>query len=140
MMGKKGQCLCGAVKFTATPKSTDVGVCHCGMCRKNNAGPFFALDCGDSLSFESDNSLGIYKSSGWANRTFCKDCGSSIAWSMQDGSMNIVAVDLFDGVEGLKLDHEVYIDHKPSYYSFAEVTQKMTEADIMKMFAEGQSE
>jgi Uncharacterized conserved protein len=139
MSDKSGQCLCGAVKFKATPKSQEVGVCHCEMCRKNNAGPFFAVDCGDTLTFENEENLGVYASSAWAERVFCKSCGSSIVWRMKDKSMNIVALDLIDGLDQLVLDHEVFIDEKPGYYSFAEKTKQMTGAQLMEMFAGGGS-
>ena len=135
-MGEKtGQCLCGAVKFRATPKTADVGVCHCSMCRRISAGPFFAIDCGDALVFENEDKLGVYNSSEWAERGFCKDCGSTILWRLKDRSINIVAVDLFDDLEGLRLDHEVYIDEKPDYYRFAEKTTQLTGAQVMEMFA-----
>lgn len=138
MSQHQGQCLCGSVAFTVVPKNSDVGVCHCDMCRKSNAGPFFALDCGDTLSFTKEDGLAVYSSSEWADRLFCKNCGSSIAWRLKDKSINIVAVDLIEGVGDLRLDHEVYIDSKPDYYDFAQDTTKMTEADVMKMVSEGQ--
>lgn len=137
MSEANGQCLCKGVKFTATPKNQNVGVCHCDMCRKNNAGAFFAVDCGDTLSFENENHLGVYNSSDWAERLFCKECGSSIAWRMKNGSMSVVAVDLMDGLDQLVLDHEVFIDEKPSYYSFVEKTSQITGPELMKMFQAG---
>lgn len=138
MAGKSGQCLCGAVKFRATPKNTDVGVCHCSMCRKTAAGPFFAIDCGDALAFDDETHLGVYGSSDWAERGFCKQCGATLFWRMKDKSINIVAVDAFDDLGDLRLDHEVYIDSKPDYYSFVEKTTQLTEAQVMEMFAAGQ--
>lgn len=30
----KGNCLCGAVSFTAHDMAKNIGACHCGMCRK----------------------------------------------------------------------------------------------------------
>ena len=138
MAEKTGQCNCGAVKFKAEPKSGDVGVCHCGMCRKMAAGPYFALDCGANLSFDDEQSLGVYNSSDWAERGFCKECGSVLFWRLKDKSINIVAVDAFDDPGDLKLDHEVYIDKKPDYYSFTQQTKQMTEQQVMEMFAAGQ--
>jgi len=45
--GMSGGCLCGAVRFTATPENRNVGACHCGMCRRWSAGPFLVLDDAD---------------------------------------------------------------------------------------------
>ena len=138
MSEKSGQCLCGAVKFSATPKSGDVGVCHCSMCRRIAAGPFFAIDCGPNLKFEDDAKVGVYGSSDWAERGFCKSCGSVLFWRLKDKSINIVSIDALDEPGDLKLDHEVFIDEKPSYYSFAEKTQQLTGQQVMEMFAAGQ--
>ena len=138
MSAKSGQCLCGAVKFTATPKSGDVGVCHCGMCRKHAAGPFFAVDCADTLAFDDETKVGVYGSSDWAERGFCKQCGSTLFWRAKDGSVNIVAVDLFDDPGSLRLDHEVFIDEKPDYYSFAQKTKQLTGQQCFEMFAGNQ--
>ncbi len=136
-MSKSGKCLCGAVTFSATPSSDEVGVCHCDMCRKVNAGPFLGVDCADTLAVTNKASLGVYSSSDWGERGFCKECGSSLFWRTKDGKMNVVSVDAFEHLDGLKLDHEIFIDNKPNYYSFAEPTKKMTGEDVMKMFMEG---
>ncbi len=133
---KRGRCLCGAVRFSATLESGDVGVCHCSMCRRWAAGPFFGLPCVD-LVFDSEKSLAIFKSSAWAERGACKECGSPLFWRMQDRSMTIVSVNAIDEPGALKLDHEVYIDEKPSYYEFAQETRQLTGADIQKMVSGG---
>ena len=39
-----GSCLCEAVKIEASAMNTELGVCHCGMCRKWSAGPYLAVD------------------------------------------------------------------------------------------------
>lgn len=134
-MRRPGKCLCGQIRFTAAPKDRDVGVCHCSTCQVQAAGPFLALDCGDTLEFENDITLGVYNSSDWAERVFCTNCGTLIAWRLKDGAMSIVNVAAFDDQDGLQLDHEVYIDQKPAYYSFSEKTQQLTQEDVLKLFA-----
>jgi len=135
---KAGECLCGGVKFTATPKNGDVGVCHCGMCRKGTAGSYFAVDCGETLKFIDETNVGVYTSSDWAERVFCKNCGTPIVWRTKDGKMNVVSVNTFDDAGDLTLDHEIFIDEKPGYYSFSEKTQQMTGAQVFEMFASQQ--
>ena len=134
-MTKTGKCLCGSVTFVATPENSEVGICHCSMCRKQNAGPYLAIGCGDSLTITSDADLGIYNSSEWGQRGFCKKCGSSLFWRTTDGSMNVVSVDAFDNLGEVVLHHEIFIDEKPGYYNFSEETQKMTGAQVMAMFS-----
>lgn len=50
-----GNCLCGAVQFSAKQASNHVGACHCGMCRKWGGGPLMAVDCGTAVSFEGED-------------------------------------------------------------------------------------
>lgn len=138
MAEQKGQCQCGAVKFTATPKSQEVGVCHCGMCRRLGAGPYFAVDCGESFEIEDEDNLGVYNSSEWAERGFCKTCGAQIVWRTKDRKTNIVSINAFVDPGELVFDHEIFIDDKPDYYGFAQKTKQLTGQQVFEMFAGGQ--
>ena len=42
---QRASCLCGSVRVIAHPKTHNVGVCHCEMCRKWGGGPLFAVEC-----------------------------------------------------------------------------------------------
>ena len=102
------------------------------------AGPFFALDCGDTVQFASEDNVGVYESSDWAERGFCNKCGSVLFWRTKDRSVYIVSVDAFEDAGDLILDHEVFIDEKPGYYSFAEKTKQMTGQECFEQFANAQ--
>jgi hypothetical protein len=126
-----GGCLCGAVRFTATPKSHNYGVCHCSMCRRWAAGPFMAIVCGDTVKFDKDADLGLYQSSAWAERGFCKKCGTSLFYKFKGKDDYIVSTEAFDDTSDFKLVAEIYIDEKPANYAFANDTKKMTGAEVM---------
>ena len=132
----KGACVCGACSFTATPVSTSVAACHCGMCRKWSGGMYFAVDCGTSVAFADGAPLGSYKGSEWGDRVFCKGCGSSLMWQMQDGTFQHVSMQAFDDPSQFVLDHEIFIDRKPDNYALANETKKTTEAEVFAMFAD----
>src|SRR5215207_4817366 len=78
----RGGCLCGKMRFTASPKDKDVGACHCSMCRRWSAGPFMVRDCGTSVAVEDTTHLGAYRSSESAERAFCKQCGTPLYYRL----------------------------------------------------------
>ena len=130
-----GGCLCGAVRFTATPKDHDIGACHCSMCRRWTAGPFLVRDCGTSLQVKDDANLGVYRSSEWAERAFCRQCGTPLFYRLVDQNLHFVSAEAFDSRAGYALTHQVFIDEKPSYYDFANKTHDMTGAEVFAAFA-----
>ena len=132
---KAGGCLCGRVRFTARPKNHDVGVCHCGMCRKWAAGPFFAVECEGAVEVADASSLGVYRSSEWAERCFCKQCGSVLFYRLVGKDFSVISAEALDDRSGLTLTSQVFIDEKPSYYDFANKTHNMTGAEVFEAFA-----
>ncbi|MGE0037178.1 MAG: GFA family protein [Xanthobacteraceae bacterium] len=130
-----GGCLCGAVRFTATPENRQVGACHCGMCRRWSAGPFLVLDCGDSLQVENPACLGTYRSSEWAERSFCATCGTPLSYRLIDKNLYFVSAEAFDDRAGFVFASQIFIDEKPAYYDFANKTHNMTGAEVFAAFA-----
>ncbi|MBE9070242.1 GFA family protein [Leptolyngbya cf. ectocarpi LEGE 11479] len=134
LMGK-GSCLCGAVHFTVNTMNTSVGACHCQMCRKWTGGPFMAIDCGIDVTFEGEDNIAAFGSSEWAERGFCKLCGSHLFYRLKQNHQYFMAAGLFDDDTKLIFDHQVFIDQKPAFYCFANKTQDMTEAEVFAQFS-----
>jgi hypothetical protein len=131
----QGSCLCGAVRFTASPKDHEVGACHCSMCRKWTAGPFMVRDCGDTLKVENESNLGVYRSSEWAERCFCKKCGSALFYRLVQNGNCYASAEAFEDRAGYALSSQVFIDEKPAYYEFANKTHNMTGEEVFAAFA-----
>lgn len=131
----KGHCLCGKVKITAPSMSREVGVCHCGMCRRWTGGPLFAIDCGTDVTFDGKDSVGVYNSSDWAERGFCKHCGTHLFYRLKGNNQYILPVGIFDNAQGLVFDHQIFIEEKPEYYAFSNKTQNMTGAEVFAKYA-----
>ena len=132
---RTGGCLCGAVRFTAVPEKSDFGVCHCGMCRRWSAGPFFALECGGTVEVDDASNLGIYRSSEWAERCFCKVCGTPLFYRLVGKDFYAVSAEAFDDRHELVMTSQIFIDEKPAYYDFANKTHNMTGAEVFAAFA-----
>lgn len=141
-MTRTGGCLCGAVRYTLADAPTEYGACHCGMCRKFSGGIELGVHVmPGGITFDSDDTLATYTSSEWAERGFCKICGSSLFWRLtapgpMHGMMSVSAGSL-DSMDGLSFSTEVYIDAKPDSHAFAGDRKRMTEADVMAMVNAG---
>lgn len=141
-MSKTGGCLCGAVRFELAEAPTSYGACHCGMCRKFSGGiELGTMVMADGLTWLSDDTLATYRSSDWAERGFCRTCGSSLFWRLvapgEMQGMLSLSVGALDDMDGMSFDTEVYIDAKPDSHAFAGDRKRMTEAEVMAMVNAG---
>lgn len=131
----KGRCLCGKIRITAKEMSHHVGSCHCHMCRLWGGGPLMAVDCGSDVQFEGEAHIQVYNSSAWAERGFCSHCGSHLFYRLKKNNQHIIPAGLFDHDEDFRFDHQIFIDEKPPYYTFANETEEMTGADMFAKYA-----
>ena len=129
-----GSCLCGSVRVSAQNATNKVGACHCSMCRKWGGGPYMEVDCGTEVSFIGEENITVYNSSDWADRGFCNSCGSHLFYRLKESKQYMIPVGLFDEQDFFVFENQVFIDKKPSFYSFANKTNDMTEAEIFDMY------
>lgn len=136
MEGKKasGSCLCGKITIHTEDMKTDLGVCHCSKCRKWSGGPFFAVDCGSNVKIDGKENLGVFDSSDWGERAFCKNCGTSLFFRLKDNSFYSINSELFNNAD-LHFAHQIFVDEKPKYYEFSNQTHNMTGEQVFAAFA-----
>lgn len=130
-----GTCLCGAVEVLPTQASTHVSACHCKMCRKWSGGPLVVVDCNGEVNFSGENNVGIYDSSEWAERGFCKQCGSHLFFRLKGGTHYWIPAGLFADDKDFSFDLQVFIEEKPDYYDFLNETRKMTGEEVVAEFS-----
>lgn len=130
-----GHCLCGAVKITLPEGQKDVGVCHCGMCRRWSGGPTLAIEAGKAVKIEGREHVGTYRSSDWAERAFCKVCGCNLYYRLVEADSYVVMAGLLEDQSDLSLSSQIFIDEKPAFYSFANETTTMTGAEVFALYA-----
>lgn len=126
----KGSCLCGVVTLSTTSMSHHIGACHCTMCRKWGGGALLVVECESDVKFTGEENIAVYQSSEWAERGFCQRCGSHLFYRLKENNHYYIPVGLFEHSEGLVFDHQVFIDEKPEYYSFANQTKNLTGAEL----------
>jgi hypothetical protein len=129
-----GRCLCGAVAFRADVAKREVDICHCSMCRRWSAGPYIGLGYDGVVAFEGADNICVYKSSEWAERAFCKVCGTSLYYHLLGTDHYSFSANALDDQSGLVLTLQIFIDEKPAYYDFANDTPKLTGAEAFAAF------
>ena len=76
-----GGCLCGEVRYRVTEPPLDTNFCHCRMCQKFSGAPVTVGSIyRDSAVQFTKGEPRYYKSSPFAERGFCGNCGSSLTY------------------------------------------------------------
>lgn len=128
MTTHQGGCLCGAVRFTAGDVETHHHACHCGMCRRWSGGsPFFGAQAG-RVEFTGEPPA-RYASSSWAERGFCRTCGTTLFYYLKPTQAYSLSVGAFDDPAAFRLALEIFIDRKPDGYALAGDHPRWTEAE-----------
>lgn len=131
----EGQCLCGAVTVK-TPNKTTIDACHCGMCRRWGGGPALGISCGQDVQIDGMEKVKVYRSSEWAERGFCGECGTHVFYKLLTMGAYFVPAGLFQGQDAaFEFTEQIFIDRKPTYYEFANQTVNLTEAEVFAKFA-----
>jgi len=133
-VARRGHCLCGKVSIMAKNASNHVGACHCKMCRRWGGGPFMEIDCGADVDIDGEGYVSVFDSSDWAERGFCRNCGTHLFYRLKESGQHMVPVGLFEDSASLVFKGQVFVDEKPEYYEFANETKDFTGAEIFAMF------
>ncbi|WP_228160632.1 MULTISPECIES: GFA family protein [Marinobacter] len=130
----EGQCLCGAVSIRAERRDK-LEVCHCGMCRRWGGSPLLAVHCGQDILLTGQDSITVYDSSDWAERGFCRHCGTHLFYKFKGNNEYAVPAGFFQsGADNFVMCGQIFIDAKPGYYDFANQTPMMTEAEVLERY------
>ncbi len=130
-----GVCLCGNVKLSFETNKDHFDACHCGMCRKWSGGPSLTVEAGQSVKITGEEHVAIFKSSEWAERAFCRNCGTHLFYRLQESKYTNVPLGVLDQADSLKFHLQIYVDSKPANYEFANKTETMTEAEVIAKFS-----
>ena len=133
--GIEGQCLCGAVTIAATVDAPTLVACHCGMCQRQNGGPYISLMT-DQAGTIANGPIKVFKSSEWAERAFCSDCGSTLWYGTVHDGARYLSSGLFADAADAPLTLEYFSDNCPQGYRFEGDHQRMTEAETIAFFTQ----
>jgi hypothetical protein len=119
-----GSCLCGAVKFEATPPGLYFIHCHCSNCRRAHGAAFVTWTGFKNENFKitsSPDNLTRYHTDTDATRSFCKKCGSTLFFESpeEEGEAEgevAVALANLNGEPGLEPEGHYFVDHKAKWF------------------------
>ena len=92
------------------------------------------------VKVEDPAQLGVYRSSEWAERCFCKQCGTPLFYRLVGKDFYAVSVEAFDDRGDFALTSQIFVDEKPPYYDFANKTKNMTGAEVFAAFGASQDQ
>lgn len=121
MSQRKGSCLCGAVRFTASGPLRGVVYCHCSQCRKQSGHYYAATNVADDdLTIEGGEKITWYRASSFARRGFCSVCGSVLFWKHNEADEISVMAGAFEQPSGLKAEAHIFVADKGDYYDITD--------------------
>jgi len=129
----KGTCLCESVELSVS-HDNEFGACHCGMCRKWGGGPYMAVHTKSYEVNKGHKQIKTFESSEWAERGFCSDCGTHLFYHLKATNEYVVPLGLFQIENEFAFKEQIFIDQKPSSYSFSNQTEKLTEQEVFDKF------
>jgi hypothetical protein len=115
----EGSCACGNIKHTGSQMPTSMTNCHCRQCQKLAGAPYLTWAAVNRTSLTWSSPPKQLKFSGIAERTFCKDCGSSMTmqYHLQPERLGIAAGTIDRSTEPLPQPEEhIFLAEKASWF------------------------
>lgn len=132
---RTGQCLCGAVSFSANIGDA-ITACHCIQCQRwTGGGPLMTVRASE-LVITGEDRISAYHASEWGERAVCGTCGSTLYWRMQGKPVAGIAVGLLDDQSGLTVGQEIFVDYRPDWMPPFGGASQSTEAQEMAKLEE----
>lgn len=104
------------------------------MCLRWCGGPFLSVTTA-APRFEDTEHLTIFDSSEWAERGFCRKCGTNIFYHVKSLAEYDINTGTFDDASTFKMVGEIFIDTKPAFYDFAGDHPRLTGAEAVARFS-----
>ena len=87
-----GGCACGRIRYTVRIGDDDAYLCHCRMCQKATGSISIAFKNVKQADVNWDHQPDWYDSSPIAERSYCRECGTSFGFRFKEGSENMTRV------------------------------------------------
>ncbi|WP_189678719.1 GFA family protein [Seohaeicola zhoushanensis] len=131
MTERSGGCLCGAVRFTLRDAPESFGACHCTICQRISGGVNLSFNVeAAQIEITGLDAVRSYRSSEWAERSFCGTCGANLWYrsvTPSDAPHGYsIAFGALDDKSGMVFAKEICVETKPAAYAFAGTHPRLT--------------
>lgn len=93
-----------------------------------------AVHCGSGVEFSGTENITVFASSEWAERAFCRHCGTHLYYKLLATGEYFVPAGTFEKTD-FELASQIYVDKKPPYYSFSNHTPMLTEQQVIEQYS-----
>ncbi|MEM7188745.1 MAG: GFA family protein [Pseudomonadota bacterium] len=139
MSRRTGACLCGVVRIDAEIPETTFLACHCVQCQRwTGGGPLYSIKA-EAVEIAGADNITEHKASEWGARGFCRVCGSTLYWKMQDRGIDSLAVGVLDDQSDLSLAEEIFVDYRACWMQPEPAASQSTEAQEFQKLADYQA-
>lgn len=101
-----GGCACGRVRYSVAIDNDEAYLCHCRMCQRSTGSISIAFKSVKQRDVQWEHEPDWYDSSPIAQRSYCRECGTSFGFKFREGSENMdLTVATFDDPSPFKPQH-----------------------------------
>jgi hypothetical protein len=114
----EGGCLCSAIRYRATEAPVRGVMCHCSMCRRHSGAPVLAFVHFPKAAFSwIGREPQRFRSSRYAERGFCPECGSTISMREEVLSDRVqICVGTLDTPDQVRIDDHVWTQQRIAWF------------------------
>ena len=131
---RSGQCLCGAIRYSAQLSAPEIQACHCRQCQRWTGGSPYLCVHTDTVSFDGTPEIAKFHASAHGERAFCPTCGTTLYWTMQGKPPRSIALGTLDDQSDLKVTEEIFVDYRAPWLAPWPGASQATEAEVLAQF------
>jgi hypothetical protein len=119
----RGSCFCGGIRFEAD-RVPLITTCHCSKCRKSRGAAFSVTACVPIHEFRFLRGEDLIQSyqppSGGYSPVFCRVCGSSAPWVVQERRLVLVPAGLLDDDPGVRPALHMFVGSRAPWWEITD--------------------
>jgi hypothetical protein len=117
----EGGCLCGAIRYRSPAAPLRCMICHCEYCRRHSGAPCLSFVHFPLATFAWTRPPRRYRSSRYAERGFCPDCGSTLSMHEEVLAERVqVTLGSLDHPERVKPQDHVWVQSRIPWFEIAD--------------------